>query len=138
MKFLLYIILLLLLTSCGQRFHVKRMKHHMDKALQKGAHLGTDTTFIERNIKIEGVRVEFTPKPITLNDTIYFTKEKVVTKILLKHDSLFVETNCPDTVFHFKERTITKTVTAVKSTWLKWWYLLIALAVGLVVGALKR
>jgi hypothetical protein len=140
MKYLLYIILLLLLASCGQRFHVKRAKHHMDKALQKGAHIGTDSTFIERKIKIEGVKVRFIPKPIFPNqDTIYFEKQKVVTKVLLRHDSIFVETNCPDTVFHFKERTITKTITAINKSWLKWWMLLIAAMLGAILfGILKR
>jgi hypothetical protein len=138
MKYLLYIILLLLLASCGQRFHVKRAEFHLRKAQEKGAQVNLDTVVKINQITLKGVKVEFIPKPITLNDTIYFSKEKVTTKVVLKHDSIFVETNCPDTVFHFKERTITKTVTAVKSTWLRWWYLLIALAVGLVVGVLKR
>jgi hypothetical protein len=138
MKYLLYIILLLLLASCGQRFHVKRAEFHLRKAQEKGAQVNIDTLVKINKITLKGLKVEFTPKPITLNDTIYFSKEKVVTKVVLKHDSIFVETNCPDTVFHFKTHTITKTVTAVKSTWLKWWMLLIAAAAGALLGILKR
>jgi hypothetical protein len=139
MKLSYLLLITLLLTSCGASFHVKRYEHHMRKALQKGAKSSTDTTYTLTKLKVEGINVRFIPKPIFPNgDTIYFEKEKVVTKVLLRHDSIFVETNCPDTVYHFKERTITKTVTAINSSWLKWWYLLIALAVGLIVGVLKR
>jgi hypothetical protein len=113
----------------------------MAKALQKGGKSSTDTTYTLTKLKIEGIKVRFIPKPIFPNaDTIYFEKEKVTTKVLLRHDSIFVETNCPDTVFQFKTHTITKTVTAVKGSWMtiKWWYLLIALCVGLLIGILKR
>jgi hypothetical protein len=139
MKYLLYIILLLLLASCGQRFHVKRAEFHLRKAQEKGAQVNIDTLVKINKITLKGLKVEFTPKPITLNDTIYFSKEKVVTKVVLKHDSIFVETNCPDTVFHFKERTITKTITAINKSWLKWWMLLIAAMLGAILfGILKR
>jgi hypothetical protein len=139
MKLIYLLLITLLLTSCGSSFHVKRAKWHMMKAESMGVDISRDTVVKEVKLKIDGINVRFIPKPIFPNgDTIYFEKERVVTKVLLRHDSIFVETNCPDTVYHFKERTITKTVTAINSSWLKWWYLLIALAVGLIVGVLKR
>jgi hypothetical protein len=139
MKAITLLLTILLLTSCGPAFHVKRYNHHMAKALQKGAKVGTDTTYTLTKLKVEGIKVRFIPKPIFPNgDTIYFEKEKVTTKVLLKHDSIFVETNCPDTVYQFKTHTVTKTVTAVQNSWLKWWMLIIAAAAGALLGILKR
>ena len=133
-----YLLIVLILTSCGPAYHLKRAEKHVKKAIEKGAKVGADTTYTFRELKIPGIKVQFEPKPITHNDTVYFAKNKVVTKVLLKHDSIFVETQCPDTVIQVKEKTVTKTVTAVQKSWLKWWYLLIALAVGLVLGVFKR
>jgi hypothetical protein len=144
MKYLLYIILLLLLASCGQRFHVKRAEFHLRKAQEKGAQVNLDTTVREVKLKIEGVKVRFIPKPIFLNgDTVYFEDKGVSTKIVARRDSagnttVAATTKCPDKEIVYNDRTITKTVTAVKSTWLKWWMLLIAAAAGALLGILKR
>jgi DNA repair photolyase len=139
MKLTYQLLITLLLTGCGSAFHVKQYERHLRKAIEKGAKVNVDTTYTLTKLKVEGIKVRFIPKPIFPNgDTIYFEKERVLTKVLLKHDSIFVETNCPDTVYQFKTHTITKTVTAVQNSWLKWWMLVIAAAAGALLGILKR
>jgi hypothetical protein len=131
-----YIFLLLILSSCGPGFHVKRAKMHTLKAIAKGADVKTDTIFKEIVLKVPGVKVEFIPKPLVVNDTLYFEKDRVITKVLVKNmpgktNTVYVTTDCPDTRIESKVPvTVNQKITAKKG--IGWEWLLICYIAGIV------
>ena len=133
-KIIFCLLIALLLTSCGPAYNLKRSEIQLQKAIRKGAKVSTDSTIKITNLKLAGVKVEFKPKGFILNDTIYFAKEKVTTKVFLKQDSIFVETQCPDTVFSIKEKTVYRTITATKKVGrVPWYYWLLVAGLSLAV-----
>lgn len=99
MKQLVTYILLVLLTSCGPNYHLKRSKYHELKAISKGAKLEVDTVFKEIPVFIDSVRVDsiFTAG---VGDTVYLEKDRLKIKyVRLKADTFFIEGKCEaDTV----------------------------------------
>jgi hypothetical protein len=131
-----YIFLLLILSSCGSGFHVKRAKYHLMKAELKGASVKQDTVFKEIVLKVPGVKVEFIPKPLVVNDTLYFERDRVITKVLVKNvpgktSTVYVTTDCPDARIESKVPvTINQKITAKKG--IGWEWLLICYIAGIV------
>lgn len=99
MKQIVTYILLLLLTSCGANYHLKKSKYHELKAISKGAKIQVDTVFKEIPVFIDSVRVDsiFSSK---VGDTVYLEKERLRVKyIRLPGDSVFIQGECQaDTV----------------------------------------
>jgi hypothetical protein len=109
---------------------------HTLKAIAKGADVKTDTIFKEIVLKVPGVKVEFIPKPLVVNDTLYFEKDRVITKVLVKNmpgktNTVYVTTDCPDTRIESKVPvTVNQKITAKKG--IGWEWLLICYIAGIV------
>jgi hypothetical protein len=104
-----YIILLILLSSCGSAHHLRRAERldarkqeQIQKAIAKGAKVKRDTTFKTVTFKVPGVKVEFTPKVLhDKSQPLIFIKDSVITKVVFRQgingkDTVFVATDCPD------------------------------------------
>jgi hypothetical protein len=135
-----YLFLLLILSSCGAGFHVKRAQVHTLKAIAKGADVKQDTVFKEIVLKVPGVKVEFIPKPLVVNDTLYFERDRVITKVLVKNipgktNTVYVTTDCPDARIESKVPvTVNQKITAKKG--ISWQsvtlYIIIAFIAGVI------
>lgn len=68
------LLLCAILTSCGASYHLKRAKHHVDKAIQKGAKVSNETIIKEVSIKVDSLHIAFDPKPVIDRDTVYYEK----------------------------------------------------------------
>lgn len=100
MKQLVTYILLVLFTSCGANYHLKKSKYHELKAISKGADLKTDT--VKTRFKFDGAKANFKwdiilnksesshERPVLKDTTIFINKIKVQ-----KKDSL-IYIECPD------------------------------------------
>jgi len=91
MKKYLYIGLALLLSSCGANYHMKRSKHHLNKAIAKGAEVRADTVYITKEVIRPEVKTDTIIELISFNlqDTIFIDRERV--KVKVKIDTLFKE-----------------------------------------------
>lgn len=67
-----YLFLILVLSSCGAGYHLKQAKRHLMIAESKGAKISRDTVFKDIKIKVPGIKIQWEPKIITLNDTVYY------------------------------------------------------------------
>jgi hypothetical protein len=137
-----YIFLLLILSSCGSGFHVKRAKMHTLKAIAKGASISHDTVFKEIVLKVPGVKVEFIPKPLIVNDTLYFERDRVITKVLVKNvpgktNTVYVTTDCPDVRIESKVPvTVNQKITAKKG--ISWQTVTLSIITAFVLGFLTK
>jgi len=131
-----YILILILLTSCGPAAYLKRAERSIAKAKEKGAKVKTDTTF--HTFKIEGAKGQFDlgdiilqrkdnvhERPI-LKDTVIY-KDRIRTEI--KDNKIFVE--CPD-----EEKEVPVAVTTEISAGYTVWDLIKIALFGAVVGFL--
>jgi hypothetical protein len=132
----LLIIIIITLSSCSAGYHLKRSKRHLLIAESKGANIKQDTVFKEIVLKVPGVKVEFTPKPLIVNDTLYFERDRVITKVLVKNvpgktNTVYVTTDCPDARIESKVPiTVNQKITAKKG--IGWEWLLICYIAGIV------
>jgi len=117
------IIITLALISCGPGYYLKRSKANEKKAEQLGAKIEADTVYKNMKLKVAGQSVKFEPQIVRIHDSsvpLVFTKDSIVTKVLIRHDSIFAETKCPDKVVTIKvPYTVTKTISAPSK--LPWW-----------------
>jgi hypothetical protein len=83
MRLLLFILSVMVLSSCGPAYHLRKAKKHLLLAEAKGASITADTIF--RDVPVPQVRVDTTVKFITLekllHDTITVVQNKTVVKI---------------------------------------------------------
>lgn len=124
-------------SSCSSAVNLKKAERQIKKAEQKGATWSTDSTFKWIKLKSDPIKVKFESKPIVHNDTIYFSKDRVTTKVLIHHDTIQAETDCPETVKEIKVPvTVYKTIKAkIPITWQDF---IIGLIIAFLVGyALK-
>lgn len=141
-----YIILLLLLSSCGifspenrASRKLKKAERLLKQAEMLGAKWHTDTVYKEIPFYVDSVRVDsiFVAKQ---GDTVVIEKERLKLKyVRLAGDSVYIEGECEaDTVFQKVPITITKEISA-KVNW--WWYVGIGfgacLLLVVVVGRLR-
>lgn len=132
-----YIIILLLLISCGPVAKLKRAERLIKKAEEMGAVWHTDTIVQEIKVPVPEIVVqEIHHAP--LHDTVRIEKEKLKIKVVrIPGDSIFVEGKCiADTIIKKVPVTITKTIKATGG--LRWWWLIVAAAVGMLLGAIIK
>jgi hypothetical protein len=123
-----YLIIAILLSSCGSAFHLKQAERHLRKAEIKGAKVRVDTVYKTISVIVPETRIDTVLTVQNFRDTITLEKDKIVTKI--KFDTLtrrlYVHTlQKADTVFIEVPFTVTK---QIKSGWLWWWLIVAALA----------
>lgn len=139
MKLLPWLILIIggAVVSCGPAAKLRRAEKLIKKAEEQGAVWTVDTVYttipvVTTETKLDSI---FIQKP---GDTVILSKDVLKVKIIrLPGDSIFVEGECKsDTIYQSVPVEVTKTIEA--KSWLKWWMLAIALAIGLLIGVLKR
>lgn len=135
-----FFVLILLLSSCSSAVHLKKAERQIKKAEQKGATWKSDTTFKVIQLKTDPVKVQFEPKPLIFNDTIYFrdTVTRVETKVIVKqNETVLASTNCPETIKYVKVPiTVHRTIKAKIP--ITWWDLIVAVIIALGVGYVIR
>lgn len=95
------LILLLLLSSCGVNYNLRRMAYHKRMAISKGAYLRTDTIFTDRVEIIPGDSTVVTlpgSHTVTIKDTVIY-QDRI--KIRVRRDTIreTIQVECPpDTV----------------------------------------
>lgn len=136
MKGVTFLLLMILLSGCNAGYYLKRAKRNLLIAESKGANIKADTVFKEILLKVPAVKVEFTPKPLVVNDTMFFERDRVVTKVLIKNipgktNTVYVKTDCPETRIETKVPvTVNQKITAKKG--IGWEWLLICYIAGIV------
>jgi len=134
-----YLILIILLSSCGPTFYLKKAERALKKAEQLGAQVRTDTIYKERLVFIDSVRVDsiFTAKQ---GDTVFISKDKLQIKyVRLKGDSVFIEGKCEaDTIKIQVPVSVTKEIKSGLGIWTVIQWSLLALIVGFVVSKIWK
>jgi hypothetical protein len=69
MRLLLFILSVMVLSSCGPAYHLRKAKKHLLLAEAKGASITADTIF--RDVPVPQVRVDTTVKFITLEKLLH-------------------------------------------------------------------
>lgn len=124
--FVLWLILMIIWSSCGVRFHTNRYEYHKEKLEELGVFLSSDTTYIDRIQKIEGfsASTEFTLK----NGPVKFEKRNLVLEFSQgARDTIRVDILQRDTVFKYVDKVVKEEVPVYIekecSFWdlLKWW-----------------
>lgn len=125
---------ILLLSGCSANWHLKRSARHELIAISKGAEIKPDTFYklIKVRFKETVKDTLFVSKP---GDTIRISKDLLkLVYIDLPGDSVYLQGKCDSVV---KEVRVPVTVTKVirgADSGLRWWWLIIALVVGMVIG----
>lgn len=137
-----YLIFILLLSSCSAGWHLKRAKLHLMKAEALGANVKQDTVFKEILLKVPPVKVAFIPKPLVVNDTMYFERDNVITKVLVKNipgktNTVYVKTDCPETRIESKiPVAVNQNITAKKGP--GWQSVLLYIILAFIAGFLTK
>lgn len=130
---ILFILLLISLSGCGPKFHLRQAKKHIFKAESLGAKWQTDTVYVNTRVPLPEIRQDsiIISKP---GDTVVISKDRLLVKyVRLQGDTVFIDAAClPDTVLVNVPVTVTKVIEDPHKT--PWWWWLIVLAVGFVVG----
>lgn len=99
-----YIVLAILLSSCGANYHLKRMAFHEARAIEKGAKITSDTLLHIETFKFPAVNVKFEPKIVPVADRykpIIVMRDSIQVKVVWKKgkeggpDTLDVEAKLP-------------------------------------------
>lgn len=95
MKSILSVVSLVILTSCGASYYLKRAEVNIRKAEQLGAKVTQDTVY--KTVEVPEVKIDTLVEKVNFLDTIYVTKNRVVTKVKIdvKDSTVYVETKCP-------------------------------------------
>src|SRR5688500_6873214 len=134
MKWLVFI---LILSSCSPAAKLRGAEKLIEKAEGLGAKWHVDSVEKEIFVPVPEIQVrEVRHAPI--HDTVRVEKERLKIKIVrLPGDSVYVEGKCEtDTVRVKVTTTVTKTIKA--EGWLKWWMLVIAFCVGVVIMLFRK
>jgi hypothetical protein len=140
MRLLLFILSVVVLSSCGPAYHLRKAKKHLLLAEAKGATLKADTVF--REIEVERVRVDTVVHNVTLeklmHDTITVVQDNQVVKIKYLSKEKKVYVNVKSTKPHIVRVPVivTKKVIAGYSRWnlitVGWAALLVGFLIGVI------
>lgn len=104
-----YIILCILLSSCGASYNLRRAERHIAKAVAKGAEIKDDTVYKEITVIVPSSRAEQVITAPNWADTVVVTKDSITVKILripgttTTPETVYIQAECP-------EKTVTKKV----------------------------
>jgi hypothetical protein len=137
MKITHWVIIGIILSSCSPATRLRRAEKLIKKAEEQGAVWTVDSVRVEVPVFVPETRVDsiFVSKP---GDTVTLIQDRLKVKyVRLPGDSVFIEGKCEADTIKIKQTvTINKTIKA--QGWLRWWHLLIAAGVGLLIGIFKR
>jgi hypothetical protein len=136
MKYVI-IILALVFSSCGPNYYLKRSQRLERKAILMGAEVKQDTVYKSVEVITPSVKLDTLVQQVNFRDTIYVTKDKIVTKIKVntKTNTVYESVKCPSDTVKIKVPIYIKKTIKTTSV-MKWWWLLIALAAGYMVRLL--
>jgi hypothetical protein len=132
-----YFILLLLLSSCGPTFYLKRAERDLKKAEQLGAKVKSDTVWKEKIVYVPEYKTDTLIKRVDFRDTITLETTKVLTKVKVNTvtKEVYIESKCKsDTVKIRVPFTVTKEIKSGHSTWDLIILSIVVLLVGAVLG----
>lgn len=135
MKTLLLLTSLSLLVACGPASKLRRAEKLIQKAELQGATWKSDTVFMEVPTFIKETRID-TLVSVRVGETVTLIKDRLQVKyVRLKGDTVFIDAKCAaDTIKVKVPVNVYRTITA--KGWLRWWHLVIAFVVGVVLGRL--
>lgn len=109
--------------SCSPNWHLKR-------AISKGAMVTSDTVYQTVEVIRPEIRIDTLFQQVNFNDTIFFTKEKVVTKVKINTEekTVYIETECPADTVRIEVPVAVNTV--IKSKRTIWPWLIVAFVLG--------
>jgi hypothetical protein len=135
--FMRYIFIVLILCSCGPAAKLRRAEKLINKAEELGAKWKVDSVIVEIPVPVQSVRVD-TVERVLPGDSIVLEKERL--KVVVRRlpgDTILIWGECKaDTIKVRVTKTITKSIHAKGG--LKWWWLLVATAVGVLLASLVR
>jgi hypothetical protein len=129
-----YIVLILLLSSCGANYHLRKASKHIDKAIALGANIKRDTILVHDTTYIPKVEYDTVYEHINLYDTIRFESKRTIVKTVYDtlHKRVYQKViEKPDTIIKRIEVPCTEVHAEPP---FPWWWLLITFIVGLVLG----
>jgi hypothetical protein len=133
----LFWLILLGVIACSPASKLRRAEKLIAKAEQQGAVWSRDTVFVDTPVFIEEVKRDsiFFSLP---GDTVRIEKDRLrVTYVRLPGDSVYIEGKClPDTVKVSYPVTITNTIES--ESVIKWWWILVAFSLGVVIALFKK
>src|SRR5688572_18723911 len=139
MRLTIAIVYITIFTSCGPAVKLRRAERIIKKAELQGATWTVDTVYRDIPVIVPEIKFDTLIRELNFKDTLVITRNKVVTKIKVDtiNKTIYVSTKCPE------RSTIQKTPVIVNKTiqaktWLRWWYILVAFAVGYIMGRLAN
>ena len=110
---LIYIAILLSLTSCGANYYLKKAERALKKAEQLGAVVTSDTVYVDRTITVPEFRTDTLIMAMNFNDTIRIENERIKWKVKVNtvEKKVFVEAACKPVI-----KTINVPVEVIKET----------------------
>lgn len=133
-KALQTIAILLILSSCGVNYNLRRMAYHKRMAIAKGAEFKADTVFTDRVVITPGDSTTvFVPTHIRNDSLVYIYQDRIKISYKTIHDTLRFHVECPpDTVVIKVPVSVTETLCPPPDN--KWKYIagVLALIVALV------
>jgi len=134
----IFLSILFLLSSCSANYYLKRSQKLERRAIEMGAKITVDTVYVDRQVIVPERHFDTLVQNVNFTDTIFVTKDNVVTKIKIneREKTVYVNTVCPpDTVrLRIPVEVIKKIETGHNYNWV---IILIVAAVGAVL-LLKR
>lgn len=139
LKFIPWIIIIVLFSGCGARWHLNQSKRHKLKAIQLGAIITTDTVFKDRTIITKEVKTDTLFKDV-IGDTVYITKNNLKIKyVRMLGDTVFIEGKAErDTLIIRTPITVTEVVHAPEPKFKWWMFILCGFAIGIVLALLLK
>lgn len=132
-----YIIISILLISCGPSSKLRRAERLIAKAETEGATWKTDTVYKEITVYTPKIEVDTLVQNVT--DTIVVQKDKLITKVKVNYRDreVYIKSKCDtDTVYQKVYHTITKQIKVNSRP--TYWDLIIAVIAALFFGYLLR
>jgi len=129
-----YIFILLLCSSCGANWHLRKAQKHIDKAIALGANIKRDTIIVHDTTYIPQTEYDTVYQNVKLYDTLRFESKRTIVKTVYDtlHKRVYQKViEKPDTII--KKIEVPCTEISSKPPF-PWWWLLIALVVGSFVG----
>lgn len=142
MRNLCLFVLVCTLLSCSANHHLKRSKHHYNKAIRKGYNPSIDTVFVRDTLFVSQIQHDTTF--IDRGDTIIIEKDRLKIKYYrdIVTDSIFIEGICEaDTIIKEIPITIQEIIYIEQSFFdligvNKWWEQLLFWLLIIILGAL--
>lgn len=134
-----WILLGIILISCGPKWHLERAKYHENLAIAKGAVIASDTVYKNISVYIDKVSKDtvFVSEP---GDTVTITKDRLKVRFVdLPGDTVWISGEC-DTLTIIKQVPIKveKLIYAPEKGLKTWQWIIIALAAGLIIGVIMK